>query len=33
VLKAHEVISLEISSGPATTPPGFDWTAAGNAGL
>jgi hypothetical protein len=33
VLKAHEVISLEITSGPATPPPGFDWTAAGNAGL
>src|SRR5713101_3908340 len=33
VLKVHEVISLEITSGPATTPPGFDWTAAGNAGL
>jgi hypothetical protein len=33
VLKSHEVISLEITSGPATTPPGFDWTAAGNAGL
>jgi hypothetical protein len=33
VMKAHEVISLEITSGPATPPPGFDWTAAGNAGL
>jgi hypothetical protein len=33
VLKAHEVISLEITSGPATPPPGFDWTATGNAGL
>ncbi len=33
VLKMHEVISLEITSGPATPPPGFDWTAPGNAGL
>jgi hypothetical protein len=33
VLKSHEVISLEISSGAATTPPGFDWTAPGNSGL
>ncbi|HEX9100110.1 MAG TPA: hypothetical protein VF956_11545 [Candidatus Dormibacteraeota bacterium] len=33
VLKAHEVISIEISSGPATPPPGFDWTAGSNAGL
>jgi hypothetical protein len=33
VLKAHEVISLEITSGAATPPPGFDWTATGNAGL
>jgi hypothetical protein len=33
VLKAHEVISLEITSGQPTTPPGFDWTAAGNSGL
>src|SRR6202158_4235442 len=29
VLKAHEVISLEIASGPATPPPGFDWTPTG----
>jgi hypothetical protein len=33
VLKTHEVISLEITSGAATTPPGFDWTATANAGL
>jgi len=33
VLKMHEVISLEITSGAATPPPGFDWTATGNAGL
>jgi hypothetical protein len=33
VLKAHEVISLEITSGAATPPPGFDWNATGNAGL
>jgi len=33
VLKAHEEISIEITSGPATPPPGFDWTAPGNAGL
>jgi hypothetical protein len=33
VLKAHEVISLEITSGQPTTPPGFDWSAPGNAGL
>src|SRR6202165_3252733 len=29
VLKAHEVISLEIASGPATPPPGVDWTPTG----
>jgi hypothetical protein len=33
ILKAHEVISLEITSGTPTTPPGFDWTATGNSGL
>jgi hypothetical protein len=33
VLKAHEVISVEITTGQPTTPPGFDWTATGNAGL
>jgi len=27
------VVSLEITSGPATSPPGFDWTAPGNAQL
>jgi hypothetical protein len=33
VLKAHEVISLEITSGQPTKPPGFDWTTTTNAGL
>jgi hypothetical protein len=33
VLARHEVISLEITSGAATPPPGFDWNATGNAGL
>jgi len=33
VLKAHEVISLEITSGPPTPPPGFDWNSATNKGL
>lgn len=33
VLKAHEVIGLEITSGQPATPPGFDWSAPGNAGL
>jgi hypothetical protein len=33
VLKKHEVITLEITTGQPTTPPGFDWTASGNAGL
>jgi hypothetical protein len=33
VIKSHEVISLEITSGQATAPPGFDWTAPGNAQL
>ncbi len=33
VLKSHEVISLEVTSGPATTPPGFDWAAPGNTQL
>jgi hypothetical protein len=33
VLKAHEVISVEITTGQPTTPPGFDWTANGHAGL
>jgi hypothetical protein len=33
VLKTHEVISLEITSGQPTTPPGFDWTTTANAGL
>lgn len=33
VLKAHEVISLEISSGAATPPPGFDWTSPAYSGL
>jgi hypothetical protein len=33
VLKSHEVISLEITSGQPTTPPGFDWTSTTNAGL
>jgi hypothetical protein len=32
-LKAHEVISLEITSGAATAPPGIDWTATGYSGL
>jgi hypothetical protein len=33
VLKAHEVVSLEITSGQPTAPPGFDWTTTANAGL
>ncbi|HEX7265316.1 MAG TPA: hypothetical protein VF383_14165 [Candidatus Dormibacteraeota bacterium] len=35
VLKAHEVISLEITSTafPATTPPAFNWSSTANAGL
>src|SRR5260370_15436994 len=33
VLKSHEVISLEVTSGAATTPPGFDLTAPGNTQL
>ncbi len=33
VLSKHEVISLEITSGAATTPPAFDWTSTANANL
>lgn len=33
VLKAHEVITLEITSGKPTPPPAFDWTSPANNGL
>ena len=33
VLKKHEVISLEITSGTPTTPPAFNWSAPANSGL
>ncbi len=33
VLKTHEVISIEITSGKPTTPPAFDWNSATNKGL
>jgi hypothetical protein len=33
ILKAHEVITLEITSGKPTAPPAFDWSSATNKGL
>ena len=33
VLKTHEVITLEITSGAPTPPPGFDWNSTANKGL
>jgi hypothetical protein len=33
VLKAHEVVSVEITSGAATPPPAFNWSSTANAGL
>jgi hypothetical protein len=33
VLKAHMVISIEITSGTPTTPPAFDWNSTTNKGL
>jgi hypothetical protein len=32
-LKAHEIITIEIASGKATTPPPFNWSSSANNGL